>query len=122
MRNAALVLGLIGGVLAMIVGFFNFGYVEFIQWFGEVPDLARQVTNPERVQGASFLAPLLGIAGAAMARARALWGGILMLVAAAGFYAGVGFDVFSMFPIACLGLGGLLAIAAGRPDEERAHF
>jgi hypothetical protein len=122
MRNAALVLGLIGGLLAMVVGFFNYGYVEFIQWFGEVPDLARQVSNPELVQGASFLAPLVGIAGAAMARARALWGGILMLGAAIGFYVAIGFDVFSMFPIAGLGLGGVLAIAAGRPDEEHAHF
>jgi len=122
MRNAALVLGLIGGLFARRVGRFNYGYVAFMQWFGEVPDLARQVANPELVQAASFVAPLVGIAGAAMARARALWGGLLMLAAAAGFYAGVGFDVFSMFPIAALGLGGVLAIAAGRPDEERAHF
>lgn len=122
MRNAALVLGLIGGILAMVVGFFNYGYVEFIQWFGEVPDVASQVENPERVQMASFLAPLIGIAGAAMARARALWGGILMLIAAGALYWAIGFDVFTMFPVAALGLGGVLAIAAGRPDEERAHF
>ena len=122
MRNAALVLGLIGGVLAMIVGFAVYGYVEFIDWFGEVPDLARQVEDPELKQTVSFLAPILGIAGGAMARARALWGGLLMLVAAVGLYHGLGFGVFTMFPIACLGLGGLLALAAGKPDEERAHF
>ena len=122
MRNAALVLGLIGGVLAMIVGFFVYGYVVFIDWFGEVPDLARQVQDPELKRAVSFLAPIVGIAGAAMARARALWGGVLMLAAAVGLYHGLGFGVFTMFPIACLGLAGVLALAAGKPDEEKAHF
>ena len=70
----------------------------------------------------SFVAPIVAIAGAAMARARALWGGVLMLGAAGGIYHGLGFGVFTMFPIACLALGGLLALAAGKPDEERAHF
>jgi hypothetical protein len=122
MRNAALVLGLIGGVLAMIVGFFVYGYVVFIDWFGEVPDLARQLPDAQLKQAVSFVAPIVGIAGAAMARARALWGGLLMLAAAAGIYHGLGFGVFTMFPIACLGVGGVLALAAGKPDEEKAHF
>lgn len=122
MRNAALVLGLIGGLLAMAVGFFSYGYTVFIDWFGEVPDLARQVDDPQTIRTVSFVAPILAIAGAAMARARALWGGILMLVASAAIWFAFDFGVFTMFPIACLGVGGLLAIAAGRPDEERAHF
>lgn len=122
MRNAALVLGLIGGLWAMIVGFFVYGYVVFIDWFGEVPDLARQVEDPGLMQTVSFLAPLVAIAGAAMARARALIGGVLMLIAAGGIYHAMGFGVFTMFPIAFCGLAGVLAIAAGRPDEEKAHF
>ena len=122
MRNAALVLGIIGGSLAMIVGFFVYGYVVFIDWFGEVPDLARQVEDPALKQAVSVVAPILGLAGGAMARARALWGGVLMLLAAAGIWHGLGLGVFTIFPIACLAIGGLLALAAGRPDEERAHF
>ncbi len=122
MRNAALVLGLIGGILAMIVGFFVYGYTVFIDWFGEVPDLAYQVENPELFRTVAFLAPLLAIAGGAMARARALWGGVLMLLAAAGILYAFGFGVFTMFPIAFCALGGVLAVAAGRPDEEKAHF
>lgn len=122
MRNAALVLGLIGGMIAMVVGFFVYGYVAFIDWFGEVPDLARQVADPQLKQATAVVAPILGIAGGAMARARALWGGVLMLAAAAGIYHGLGFGVFTIFPIACLGLGGILALAAGTPDEETAHF
>jgi hypothetical protein len=122
MRNAALVLGLIGGTLALIVGFFVYGYVAFIDWFGEVPDLARQVEDPQMKQAVAVIAPILGLAGGAMARARALWGGVLMLLAAGGIWHGLGFGVFTIFPIALLAIGGLLAIAAGRPDEERAHF
>lgn len=122
MRNAALVLGLIGGLLAMIVGFFGYGYVQFIDWYGDIPDLARQVEDPGLIRTVGFLAPILAIAGAAMARARALWGGVLLLIAAAGLYHAFGFGVFTMFPIAFCGVAGLLAIAAGKPDEERAHF
>lgn len=122
MRNAALTLGVIGGILGMIVGFFVYGYIEFIDWFGEVPDVARQVEDPALFRTVSILSPLLAIAGGAMARARALWGGVLMLVSAAGFWHAFGFGVFTMFPIAFCALGGLLAVAAGRPDEEKAHF
>ncbi|RMA41132.1 MULTISPECIES: hypothetical protein [Rhodobacterales] len=122
MRNAALVLGIIGGVLGMIVGFFVYGYVAFIEYFGEVPDLARQVDRPELFQTVAILAPLLAVAGGAMARARALWGGVLLLISAAGMYHAFGFNVATMFPIAFCGLGGVLALAAGRPDEEVAHF
>ena len=122
MRNAALVLGLIGGILSLIVGFFVYGYSVFIDWFGEIPDVAHQLDNPQLLKAVAFIAPLLAIAGGAMARARALWGGVLMLLSAAGILYAFGFGVFTMFPIAFCGLGGVLAIAAGRPDEERAHF
>ena len=57
-----------------------------------------------------------------MARARALWGGILLLISAAGMYYAFGFNVFTMFPICFAGLGGVLALAAGKPDEPKAHF
>ncbi len=122
MRNAALILGLIGGLWAMVTGFFVYGYVAFIDWFGEVPDVASQVEYPVLFQSVAIIAPLLAIAGAAMARARALWGGILLLVATGGFFYAFGIGVFTIFPIAFCGIAGLLALAAGKPDEEKAHF
>ncbi|PIE13059.1 MAG: hypothetical protein CSA70_07305 [Rhodobacterales bacterium] len=122
MRNAALMLGVIGGLIAMIVGFFSFGYTEVIERHGEIQGVAEQVENVGLIRAASFLGPLLAIAGGAMARARALWGGLSMLGAAAVLYAGFGFSVFTMFPIGFCALGGVLAIAAGKPDEEKAHF
>lgn len=122
MRNAALVLGVIGGVFAMFVGFFGYGYTEAVARYGEIEGLATQVENVGLIRTASFLAPLLAIAGGAMARARALLGGILMLISAGVMYYAFGFTVFTMFPIGFTLMGGLLAIAAGKPDEPKAHF
>lgn len=118
MRNAALTLGLIGGIIGLIVGFFAYGYVELTTRFSELGG----VEDPELWRLMAIIAPILAIAGGAMARARALWGGVLLIVSAAGMYHAFGFNVATMFPIAMCGVGGLLAIAAGRPDEERAHF
>jgi len=116
MRNAALMLGVIGGIIGMIVGFFGYGYTEFIDWFGEVPDIAEQVDNVGKIRAVSLLSPLLAIAGGAMARSRAMLGGALMILSAGGMYFGFGFGVFTMFPIAMCALGGVLALAATQPD------
>jgi hypothetical protein len=122
MRNAALVLGIIGGLMAMLVGFFSYGYTEAIERYGEIEGLFEQVANMEVIRAASFLSPLLAIAGGAMAKVRALWGGVLLLLSAGGMYYAFGFNVFTMFPIGFCLVGGLLALAAGKPDEPKTHF
>jgi hypothetical protein len=116
MRNAALTLGVIAGVIGLIVGFFGYGYTVFIDWFGEVEDVAEQVDNPELIRAASLLSPILAIAGGAMARSRNVAAGVLMLISAGGMYWAFGFNVFTMFPIAMCALGGVLALLARQPD------
>jgi hypothetical protein len=116
MRNAALTLGVLGGVLGMMVGFFTYGYTEFIDWYGPVPNLAEQVDNVHLIRITALFAPLLAIAGGAMARSQAMIGGILMLVAGAVMFNGYGYSVFTMFPIALCVLGGILALVARQPD------
>ena len=111
---------MIAGLIGIFVGLFGFGMVELGNRFPEA-DLGL-FENPGFVQFASFIAPLLCIAGGAMAKARALWGGIAMILGAGAFFAAFGFNVATMFPIGFAGLGGLLAVAAGKPDEEKAHF
>lgn len=122
MRNAALTLGIIAGVIGMIVGFFSYGYTEAVNRFGEVEGLAEQLENVGLIRAVSVLGPLLAIAGGAMAKARALWGGVLLILSAGAMFYAFGFNVFTMFPIAFAGLGGLIALAAGRPDEPKSHF
>ncbi|MEM9845392.1 MAG: hypothetical protein AAF965_11375 [Pseudomonadota bacterium] len=122
MRNAALVLGILGGLMMLVVGFFSYGYTELIAEYGEIEGIAQQVDRVGLIQTASLAAPLLAIAGGAMARARALWGGILMLIAAALMWYAFEFGIFTTFPIGFTALGGILAIAAGKPDEPKAHF
>lgn len=118
MRNAALVLGIIGGVIGMLVGFFSYGWLEFLDWVGDVPADVPQFENASLVRFMSLFAPLLAIAGGAMARAKAMIGGVLMLISAGGMYYAFGFGVFTMFPIAMCALGGVLALAALQPDEH----
>ncbi|GAB1378946.1 hypothetical protein [Pararhodobacter sp.] len=122
MRNAALVLGIVGGLIAMVVGFFGYGYTVLTETHAEVAQAFGVVDDASLVRLASFVAPLLAIAGGAMARARALWGGVMLLASAGLMYAAFGFGVFTMFPIGFCAVAGVLAIAAGRPDEEKAHF
>lgn len=122
MRNAALMLGVTAGIIGMIVGFFSYGYTQFIEHWGEIEGLAEQVDNVGLIRAVSLMSPLLAIAGGAMARARALWGGGLLIVSAIGMYFAFGFNVFTMFPIAFAATGGVLALAAGKPDEPKAHF
>ena len=118
MRNAALVLGIIGGIWAMVVGFFGYGYTSFIEANGETGALLQQVEHPFVFKAASFLAPVLAIAGAAMARSLNLAAGGLMLASSAAIWLAFGFGPFTMFPIAMCGLGGALALAARQPDSH----
>lgn len=122
MRNAALMLGIIGGLIAMLVGFFGFGYTELVREHSQVGEMFGHVDNPLLIRITSFAAPLLAIAGGAMAKMRALLGGILMLLAGVLMYFAFGFNAFTMLPIGFCVVGGLLAIAAGKPDEPKAHF
>ncbi len=123
MRNAALVLGIIGGIVGMIIGFFSYGYTELVDWasseLGEdKPEILKQVENVGLIRAVSLLAPLLAIGGGAMAHARPMIAGVMLIVASGGMYYAFGFNVFTMFPIAMCALGGLLALAAREPDPR----
>lgn len=122
MRHAAAALGLIGGILALVMGLISFGYTEAIYRWGEIPDLAELPANVDAVRAMSVLSPILAIAGAAMATYRALWGGVALGLSAAGLYWAFGIGFFSIFPVSMCALAAILALAAGRPDEPKSHF
>ena len=115
MKNAALVLGVIGGAVGMIVGFFAYGWVELGSWLSGVTEGAsNHLVNPgehaDRIRFISLFAPILGIAGGAMSNLRPVGGALLMLLSAVGMYWGFGFGVFTMFPIAMCLAGGVLGL------------
>ncbi|MGO4916534.1 hypothetical protein [Pseudogemmobacter sp. W21_MBD1_M6] len=119
MRNAALMLGVIGGIIGMIVGFFGYGYTVLVDRIGaDVPDLLQQVDNVQLVRAMALFSPLLAIAGGAMARSQPRIGGALMLVSSVGMYYAFGYGFTTMFPIAFCALGGVLALAAVKPDPH----
>jgi hypothetical protein len=122
MRNSATALGMIGGILALIMGIISFGYTEITanEDFRNL-DFLPLPDNPALLRAMSVIAPLLAIAGAGMARYRALWGGVFLLVAAVAIYTTFN-NFFTIFPAAMCGLAGVLALAAGRPDKETSHF
>lgn len=130
MRKAAMVLGIIGGIVGMVVGFFGYGFAELWDWiFGTVrqfedqtgfqADLQAPPEDPMITKAISIAAPILGIAGGAMATDRATLGGILLLVSAGGMFYAFGFGVFTMWPIAMCAVAGLLALPAGLMAERR---
>lgn len=122
MRNAALVLGIIGGVIGMFVGLFGYGWTSLVNSQPDMATIFGNFQSPGFVRAVSVGAPVLAIAGGAMAKMRALWGGILLLISALLMQQAFGFNVATMFPIVMAGLGGVLALAAGRPDEPKSHF
>jgi hypothetical protein len=116
MKNAAMVLGVIGGAVGMIVGFFGYGWTEVASWFSDVTNgfsdqALGEVENAERTRLVGLFAPILGIAGGAMSPGRPLIGAIAMFASGVGMYWGFGFNVFTMFPIAMCLIGGLLGVS-----------
>ena len=116
-----MVLGLIAGLMGNFVSLFGFGYSELAAARPEVNQLF-SLENPSLVRFASFVGPLLAIAGGAMAKSHALWGRALTVMAALLFYTAFGLNVATMFTIGFAALGGLLGVAARKPDEPKAHF
>ena len=123
MKNAAMVLGIIGGVVGMIVGFFGYGFAEVGSWFSDATNGLTDEhlgtgDNADRTRFVSLFGPILGIAGGAMSPLRPLLGAILMLLSAVGMFWGFGFNVFTMFPIAMCLAAGVLGLSGALTRER----
>lgn len=127
MRNAALILGLIGGLVGMIVGFFGYGFAVLGEMLPSFFDAANEagvgeaVENPMLVKVMSLLAPVLAIAGAAMAPSRPAIAAILLILSTLGMYYVFDFNLFTMFPIGMCGLAGLFAVLGAVLKPVPAH-
>jgi len=112
MRVAALVLGIIAGLWGMMVGFFSWGWIAVTELEG-ADRYVDAVANPEVLKVAGLLAPILAIAGGAMALSKPRLAGIFLLISAAGMFYAFGFHFWTMFAISMAAVAGLLALASG---------
>lgn len=127
MRNAALLLGVIGGIAGMVVGFFGYAFVWLTEEFPETAGAAQEVgilgviDNPMLIKTLAMISPILAIAGGAMAPSRPAVAAILLVLSALGMYVGFDFDVFTMFPIGMCALAGLFAVLGAVLPPKPAH-
>lgn len=88
----------------------------------EVGEVLRTFDNEQFVRVASSIAPLLAIGEDAMSDVFALWCGWLLLISARYKCSAFGAGVLSMSAIGFCALGGMLAVAAGNPEEAKVHY
>ena len=119
MRTAAALLGLTGGMLALLMGIFAFGYTEAIYRLGDWQDFAVQPEAVDEIRAMSVMAPITALMGAGFVRGHPLMGAIALGGATAGLYWAFGIGFFSIFPVTLCGAAAILALLALRVPEQR---
>lgn len=128
MRNAAFILGIVGGLVGMVVGFFAYGFAALGEMWEAFSSVAREagaagiVEDPMTAKLVGLIAPILALSGGAMAPSRPAIASILLVVSALGMYWAFDFNVFTMFPIAMTAVGGVFAlVGALTPPVQASH-
>lgn len=102
MKTGALVLGIIGGLIALLYGTFGYGVGSFLSSAGAQEGGIMKLL--------SVGLPIAALVGAGMVKARPAAGALLMGGSAIALIAILGFNFFSLIPVVLLGLGALLGI------------
>lgn len=105
MKTGALILGIIGGLVALIYGLF--GYV-----LGNLGDVMV-------LKIVSVGLPIAGLVGAGMVKSRTVVGAILMGITAVGFLLILGFNFFTFFPVILLGLAAVLGFLGYQQEAKK---
>ena len=127
MRMAALVLGIIGGLVGMVVGFVGYLWAWFDENYEEVTEAGREVgigaamIDPTLLKVLALGAPILAIAGGAMAPSRPAVAAILLVGSCVGMIYAFGFGLFTGFPVLMTGIAGLLALLGALLPPKPAH-
>ncbi len=111
MKTGALVLGIIGGLVALIYGLVGYG-------LGSIADVGQAGAGA----GIKFLSiglPVAALIGAGMVKAKPIIGAALMAIAAIGFVLIIGFNFFSLIPVILLGLSALLGFLSLQEDAKK---
>jgi hypothetical protein len=111
MKTGALVLGILGGVIALIYGMVGYGLGDLGSSLG--------VKDSGTMKFLSLGLPIAGLVGAGMVKTKAVIGAALMGIAAIGIVLFLGFNFFSLIPVVLLGLGAFLAVLGSREDVKQ---
>ena len=108
MKTTSMVLGIIGGLIALIYGFFGYA-------FGSLADGAEAAGIVKLV---SLALPISALVGAGFVKSKPLIGAILMAIPAVGFVMVFGFGNFVMVPVLLLGIAALLGFLALQEESK----
>jgi hypothetical protein len=111
MKTGALVLGIIGGLIALIYGLVGYGVGSL--------GSAAGAEGSGMVKLVSIALPIAALIGAGMVQAKPVIGAALMAIGAIGFVLILGFNFFSLIPVVLLGLGALLGFLGMQEDAKQ---
>jgi hypothetical protein len=110
MKIGSAILGILGGIIALIIGVISFFVGDLGQTLGIEGSIIRQVL--------SLALPIAALLGGGIAAKSGLAGGILMLVGAAGILIVLEIGVFSLITAIPIGIGGILALVSMAGSEK----
>lgn len=115
MKTGAAVLGIVGGVIALVIGAVSFFIGDLGATLGIEGSVARQVL--------SIAVPVVALLGGGIAGRSGVAGGILLVGAAVGIALVLKFSFITLITAVPIGLGGILALAgaigsAGKQGEK----
>jgi len=100
MRTTSMILGIIGGLFALVYGFFFYALGSAGEWAGD--------ENGSIFKAVSLALPICALIGAGFVKQKPLIGSILMAIPAIGFVVIFDFGTFVMIPVLLLGIASLL--------------
>jgi len=110
MKVGSLVLGIIGGLIALIFGLVGYG-------IGSMADVGEAGAGAT-LKILSLGLPIAALIGAGIVITKPIIGAALMGLAAVGLVLFLGFNFFSLLPVVLLGLGALLGFLGSQQDTK----
>lgn len=106
MRTSAMVIGLLGGLMGVVIGIVGFALGDWVA--------GSDANVGTIIKVVSVAVPLAALIGAAIVRGRPLIGAVLMLASAVALAVLTDFGAYGYITIALLGLAGLLGLLGMR--------
>lgn len=111
MKSGAMVIGIIGGLVALIYGLISYSVGGLFDTVG--------------ADGGAFYKllgvglPICALVGAGMAKSNPSTAAVLMGIPAVGILLVIGFGALSLIPVLLLGVGALLSFMAAQEDAKK---